>query len=204
VWHKFCGFPIDTASRVSANNHGSGASTDPTASSRRRNLNRHWIAFRGYGFTLLFLALWALAAWFCRPADRLIPFHIPSQFKGLGIILVIIGVELSFATASNFASKGRGTPALFDPPKEFVAQGLNRYVRNPMYIGYVTGILGMGLVFRSEAIVLFAVVVFGLIHAFVVFAEEPGLRRRFGQPYEDYCRAVPRWMPRFTPPQLPT
>ena len=26
--------------------------------------------------------------------------------------------------------------------------------------------------------------------------EEPGLRRRFGAEYEEYCARVPRWLPR--------
>ena len=35
----------------------------------------------------------------------------------------------------TFVTKGQGTPAPFDPPREFVASGPYRYVRNPMYIG---------------------------------------------------------------------
>jgi protein-S-isoprenylcysteine O-methyltransferase Ste14 len=31
----------------------------------------------------------------------------------------------------------------------------------------------------------------------VVFYEEPTLRRKFGAEYEEYCRRVPRWLPRF-------
>jgi protein-S-isoprenylcysteine O-methyltransferase Ste14 len=37
----------------------------------------------------------------------------------------------------------------------------------------------------------------GVVHVLVVKREEPGMRRKFGQSYEDYCRAVPRWLPRF-------
>jgi len=48
------------------------------------------------------------------------------------------------------------------------------------------------------AMFLFAVVAFLFIHSFVVLAEEPGLQRRFGQEYDDYCKAVPRWIPRFS------
>ena len=36
-------------------------------------------------------------------------------------------------------------------------------------------------------------------HVFVVLYEEPTLRRQFGAEYETYCRAVPRWIPRFGP-----
>jgi protein-S-isoprenylcysteine O-methyltransferase Ste14 len=40
-----------------------------------------------------------------------------------------------------------------------------------------------------------------VVHAFVVLYEEPDLLRRFGDPYESYRRAVPRWVPR---PPRPT
>jgi protein-S-isoprenylcysteine O-methyltransferase Ste14 len=36
-----------------------------------------------------------------------------------------------------------------------------------------------------------------VVHLFVVFFEEPSLRRRFGESYEAYLRTVPRWLPRF-------
>ena len=73
-----------------------------------------------------------------------------------------------------------------------------------MYIGGVSMLLGWAFYLRSIAMALYAVGAFLLIHTFVVFAEEPGLRKRFGQEYEDYCHAVPRWIPRFTHRHLPT
>jgi protein-S-isoprenylcysteine O-methyltransferase Ste14 len=33
-------------------------------------------------------------------------------------------------------------------------------------------------------------------YLFVVFYEEPVLRRLFGAQYEEYCRVVPRWLVR--------
>jgi protein-S-isoprenylcysteine O-methyltransferase Ste14 len=35
-----------------------------------------------------------------------------------------------------------------------------------------------------------------IVHIVVVRLEEPATRRRFGPDYEDYCRRVPRWIPR--------
>jgi protein-S-isoprenylcysteine O-methyltransferase Ste14 len=167
-------------------------------------MNRIWIGLRGFGFALLFIMLWGIAAWLCRPVDGYIPIRVPGATWALGIVLLSAGIALTLITAGYFVVSGHGTPAIFDPPKEFVVQGLNRYVRNPMYIGYVSGLVGFGLCCQSISIILFAIGAFILIHLFVVFAEEPGLRRRFGKRYEDYCRMVPRWLPRFTPPQLPT
>jgi protein-S-isoprenylcysteine O-methyltransferase Ste14 len=34
------------------------------------------------------------------------------------------------------------------------------------------------------------------VHLFVVFYEEPTLRKKFGNDYEEYCRNVRRWWPR--------
>jgi protein-S-isoprenylcysteine O-methyltransferase Ste14 len=42
----------------------------------------------------------------------------------------------------------------------------------------------------------YTVVSFIGVHAFVVFHEEPTLKRKFGAMYEDYLRRVPRWIPR--------
>jgi protein-S-isoprenylcysteine O-methyltransferase Ste14 len=61
-----------------------------------------------------------------------------------------------------------------------------------MYIGGVSMLLGWGLYLASVSMALFALVAFLLIHTFVVLAEEPGLRKRFGQEYEDYCKTVSR------------
>lgn len=35
-----------------------------------------------------------------------------------------------------------------------------------------------------------------IVHLFVLFFEEPSLRGQFGESYESYLRAVPRWLPR--------
>jgi hypothetical protein len=57
---------------------------------------------------------------------------------------------------------------------------------------------------NPAAIVVAFVVVVG-VAVFVVFYEEPTLRRKFGAEYEVYCRNVPRWIPRLDPwsPQVP-
>ena len=58
-------------------------------------------------------------------------------------------------------------------------------------------LLGLGLYHRSLAILLFAVVIFVLFHLYVVFVEEPGLEKRFGEGYYAYKKLVNRWIPKF-------
>ena len=115
----------------------------------------------------------------------------------VGFLLIACGVALYFACAFwGFAVRGRGTPAPFDPPKKLVTEGPYRVVRNPMYWSVALVLGGEAAAFRSaalaEMLVLFGV---GVI-AFVLLYEESTLRRKFGAEYEEYCRRVPRWLPR--------
>ena len=84
------------------------------------------------------------------------------------------------------------------PPQRLVVVGFYRYVRNPMYLGFAAGWIGLWTVFGHSdprAIAAVAVVAFG-VHLFVVLYEEPTLRRKFGSDYEAYCQNVGRWWPR--------
>jgi len=96
----------------------------------------------------------------------------------------------------NFLAQGRGTPAPIDPPKELVATGFYRYVRNPMYVGVLAVILGHFLWFGHWSLLVYAIVVFLLFNTFIVYYEEPTLNRKFGTAYEEYRKNVPRWIPR--------
>lgn len=159
-------------------------------------MSRLWIALKAILYATLFLAAWGWAAFLFRILDRYIPFHIPRWLILPGAFVGLAGAALSLSTIKLFVFKGRGTPAVFDPPRKFVPHGPYRVVRNPMYIGGVAMLLGLGLYLTSIGMALFALVAFLLIHTFVVLAEEPGLRKRFGHEYEAYCQAVPRWIPR--------
>ena len=167
-------------------------------------MNRLWIALRSVVYAALFLVAWGSVALLCRGVDKYIPLRIPGRLVAPGVVLFLAGAALSLTTIGFFIFEGRGTPALFDPPKRFVPHGPYRFVRNPMYIGGVAMLLGLGLDLTSISMVLYALGAFLLIHTFIVFAEEPGLRKRFGREYEDYCKSVPRWIPRFTQRHLPT
>ncbi|PYO95674.1 MAG: isoprenylcysteine carboxyl methyltransferase [Gemmatimonadetes bacterium] len=96
----------------------------------------------------------------------------------------------------DFAVVGRGTPAPIDPPRQLVATGLFRWVRNPIYVALVLALVGEAIVFQATVLLLYSAAVFVACHLFVVLYEEPALRRRFGESYERYRRTVARWLPR--------
>jgi protein-S-isoprenylcysteine O-methyltransferase Ste14 len=116
----------------------------------------------------------------------------------LGVLPFLLGVSIYLWCAWQFTFAGHGTPAPIAPPQYLVAGGLYRVVRNPMYVGVLTALLGEALLFHSLTLLFYAALVFVTVHLFVVCFEEPFLRQQFGASYQDYCAQVPRWCPRMS------
>ena len=114
----------------------------------------------------------------------------------LGALVTLAGLGLYVWSAGLFSFVGRGTPAPIAAPNVFVARGPYRYVRNPMYIGVLTSILGIAIAYASAWVLAYAVLVAIAFHFFVLGYEEPTLEDRFGASYREYRRTVPRWVPR--------
>ncbi len=117
-------------------------------------------------------------------------------FRYFGVIPILLGATIILWCAWDFTFAGKGTPAPMDPPKRLVVRGLYRYVRNPMYIGVLSAITGEALLFQSLALIEYGAAAFVFTYLFVIFYEEPTLRRKFGESYKNYCKEVPRWIPR--------
>ena len=117
-----------------------------------------------------------------------------------GVIVLASGTYILLRCSFAFAWRGQGTPMPFDAPRELVAQGMYRYVRNPMYWGAFFILIGQGILFgRGWGAGWYVALFAGIVHLFVIGYEEPTLRRRFDESYEEYRRNVPRWIPRSTP-----
>lgn len=96
----------------------------------------------------------------------------------------------------HFANYGKGTPAPIDAPKKLVIRGLYKYVRNPMYVGVITAILGWVILYHSWRLLRYAFVIWICFELFILLYEEPHLRKIFGAEYEEYCAEVGRWLPK--------
>ena len=144
---------------------------------------------------LLFFAWLALRV---RALDRYLQVSLPDGVGILGIVLMLAGGVLGLSCVGTFIVRGKGTPAPFDAPTEFVAVGPYRYVRNPMYVGGLFLLVGLGLYETSVSILLMAGALLLVVHLIVVFYEEPTLQKSFGTSYEEYCRTTARWLPALT------
>ncbi len=121
-----------------------------------------------------------------------------APWRWLPAIPSVMGFAVALRCVWDFGWTGLGTPAPIAPPKRLVVVGFYRHVRNPMYLGFGAGWVGLWIVFGHAslpAIIVAAAVAVG-VHLFVIFYEEPVLRKKFGAEYEEYCRNVCRWRPR--------
>jgi len=144
-------------------------------------------------------AIWiaALVLWtsLSKPHDLgLIPrwVGIPTLVGGALIVTGIALYALGAVALARAKREALGTPT------QLIIHGAYSYVRNPVYLAMGIIVVGLSLLYHAwhfSAIVKTALLFTGA-HLAVVFLEEPATRRRFGKAYEDYCRRVPRWVPR--------
>jgi protein-S-isoprenylcysteine O-methyltransferase Ste14 len=122
-----------------------------------------------------------------------------NAFLFIGLVPVILGLVILIGFIWGFIVAGTGTPVLYDMPEEMIVRGSYRFVRNPMYVGGLLLLLRQAILFKSFGFLLYLVVLFLLFNLLVVLVEERMLNREFGESYEQYCRSVPRWIPRLRP-----
>ncbi|HEX4836755.1 MAG TPA: isoprenylcysteine carboxylmethyltransferase family protein [bacterium] len=144
--------------------------------------------------TVAGLVPWWISRW--RVHASLVHFPL---LRVIGSLLIIAGVIVLVDSFARFAFQGVGTPAPVFPPRHFVASGLYRYVRNPMYVATVSAIVGQGVFFGDPRLLAYGALTWFIFHVFVLAYEEPKLRATFGTEYNSYRAHVPRWLPRLRP-----
>jgi len=149
------------------------------------------------GAAFLALWFWLLPPWLGFRVD----LAGPARWRWIAAVPSVLGFAVALRCIWDFGRTGHGTPAPFIPPKRLVVAGFYRYVRNPMYVGFIVGWVGLWVIFgraNRTAIIIAVLTVLGVV-LFVRLYEEPTLRRMFGAEYEEYCRNVRRWVPRLRP-----
>jgi len=116
-----------------------------------------------------------------------------------GVVVLALGFLLFVSSLRRFVTEGEGTLAPWDPPRRLVVRGPYRFVRNPMISGVILVLAGEAMVLASRPHGLWALTFFAINAIYIPLFEEPFLRQRFGDDYEEYCRHVPRMLPRATP-----
>ena len=112
-----------------------------------------------------------------------------------GSALFVIGV-IGYLWCAALFVRAQGTPAPIFPTRRTVVEGPYHVNRNPMYTSVLAVVFGQAALFEQWRVAAYGVFLFACFHLFVLLYEERDLRARFGGEYEEFCRRVPRWVPR--------
>ena len=159
---------------------------------------RHLVAIAA----LPFIMAVAIPVWLARRYEAA-PDRLPTALTAFGqlggLCLLLIGLFLFVHSVRRFATDGKGTLAPWDPPRHLVIRGPYRFVRNPMISGVLFVLIGQALFLVSLPHALWAATFFVINAIYIPLFEEPQLKQRFGPDYIEYCKHVPRLVPRFRP-----
>jgi protein-S-isoprenylcysteine O-methyltransferase Ste14 len=118
--------------------------------------------------------------------------------RAAGLLLAALPAALVTHTIALFVRTGGGTLAPWDPTRALVGAGAYAYSRNPMKAGLFAVLAGEALLLKSLPLAAW-LALFALVNVvYIRVSEEPGLRKRFGREYLEYCARVPRWIPSLT------
>ena len=111
----------------------------------------------------------------------------------VGLAVVLVGESVRLCAVRHIGTISRTRT---DRLGSLVVSGPFAWVRNPLYIGNMVLWVGLALVARLPWLSVPIAILLGLEYHAIVRWEEGLLTERFGQPYRDYMRTVPRWLPR--------
>lgn len=148
--------------------------------------HRNWIF-------ILFYAALLIPSWSLFPAAKLgAHYYIYPIVTGLIITCAgqaVRGLTIGLAYIVRGGKEGR-------PYAEgLVTEGIFHHCRNPLYVGNILMLLGVGILANSLIYVVIVIPVFLFIYQAIVLAEEDFLRKKFGAGFEAYCQQVNRWFP---------
>ncbi|UOQ67162.1 methyltransferase family protein [Hymenobacter volaticus] len=78
--------------------------------------------------------------------------------------------------------------------EDLVTQGMFNHCRNPLYVGNILMLVGVGILCNSLIYMTVFIPLFLFIYQAIVLAEEKFLRGKFGTQFDAYCSRVNRWL----------
>jgi protein-S-isoprenylcysteine O-methyltransferase Ste14 len=114
----------------------------------------------------------------------------------IGLIVTISGQIIRGATIGlSYIIRGGSGGKVH--AEDLVTTGIFNHCRNPLYVGNILMLTGVGVLSNSLVYVLLVIPAFILIYQSIVLAEENFLNQKFGAAFASYCSQVNRWLPSF-------
>lgn len=112
----------------------------------------------------------------------------------IGLLTTVLGQAIRGATI-GLAYIVRGGKDKKVYAESLVTSGIFSHCRNPLYVGNILMLLGVGILANSLIYVGIIMPLFLFIYQAIVLAEENFLRGKFGTDFDAYCAKVNRWVP---------
>lgn len=156
------------------------------------NIGNFFFKYRNWLFIILYLLLFI-------PSPPIFSSAVFGEHYWLwpliiGLLITISGQAIRGATIglAYIIRGGRGGKVYAE---ELVTTGIFAHCRNPLYVGNILMLLGVGILANSLIYLLVVMPVFLFIYQSIVLAEENFLKQKFGQAFENYSKKVNRWFP---------
>ena len=110
-----------------------------------------------------------------------------------GLIPLVIGVVINLLADRAFKQHAT-TVKPFEQSSALVTGGVFRFSRNPMYTGFVLGLVGIALLLGSLSPWLVVIGFVPVMETAFIRAEEAMLEQRFGEAFRAYQQQTRRWL----------
>jgi protein-S-isoprenylcysteine O-methyltransferase Ste14 len=116
-----------------------------------------------------------------------------SPWNLLGLLPIALGIAVDLLAVFQFGVK-RTAFLPGHTPRVLVTDGLFRYSRNPMYLGFVLMLIGFAMLLGSLTPMLLIPVFVVIVERAYIRPDEGILRNTFGAAWETYTRHTRRWL----------
>ena len=156
------------------------------------SLGNFFFKYRNFVFIFLYLALFIPSAPIFSEEAFGSNYHLYPII--LGLIVTVTGQLIRGATIGlAYIVRGGKDGKVY--AEDLVTNGIFGHCRNPLYVGNILMLLGVGILSNSLLYVAVFIPFFLFVYQAIVLAEENYLRSRFGKGYALYCKEVNRWLP---------
>lgn len=112
----------------------------------------------------------------------------------IGLIIILIGQSIRIVTIGLvYIIRGGRNRQVY--AEDLVTEGIFSHCRNPLYLGNVIEIFGLGVLANSIVFICIFFPLFVFFYQAIIIAEEDFLIKKFGSEYEKYFTTVNRWIP---------
>lgn len=154
-------------------------------------IGNFFFKYRNLLFVFLYLALFIPSAKVFNP--DLLGTNYYVWPISLGLIITVLGQLIRGLTIglAYIVRGGRDKKVYAD---KLVTEGIFNHCRNPLYVGNILMLLGVGILSNSLLFIAVFMPLFLFIYQAIVLAEENFLRNKFGGDFGAYCSRVNRWL----------